>query len=107
MWQFMAFSVLDLLVFSLLGLIAGTAAIFVMPGCSVLETNGRGRQLRGILAPLMTAVAGSLLAGLSMLYWWPSADGHTPPIGFAAAFFGALIALWIYATCARVLRAST
>lgn len=28
-------------------------------------------------------------------------EGHAPPMGFAAPFFGALIALWIYATWAR------
>lgn len=106
MQHFMTSLLPDVVAFAVLGLMAGAVGIFVMPGCSVRGPTGRGRQIERVGPTLISAVAGALLAGLFALYMWPPTSGQTHTLGLGAAFFGALIALWIYAIWTRFLSAS-
>jgi uncharacterized membrane protein YeaQ/YmgE (transglycosylase-associated protein family) len=81
----------NLLLFALIGCIAGAVARWLVPG----------RYPMGILATVALGMAGSLLGGLLSWVFWPAAEGQLHLAGVLMSILGALAALWAYSADAR------
>ena len=76
----------NVLVFSVIGLLAGTAARLFYPG----------RRLKHILGTMLIGTIGGAVGGLISWKWWPAVDGefHTGNLIFSVLGGLTLIALW-------------
>jgi len=77
----------DLMVFALIGLLAGSAARLLYPG----------RQPLKILGTLVLGMAGSLLGGLLSWAVWPAASDQIHPGALLMSVLGAALAIVLWA----------
>ena len=85
----------DLLVFALIGLLAGAVARWLVPG----------RQPMGILTTMALGMVGSLVGGLISRVFWPAADDQIHFAGLLMSIVGAVIVLGLYVVYTRRSRA--
>ncbi len=85
----------NLLVYALIGLLAGTAARMFYPG----------RQPTRILGTLVLGVAGALAGGMISWIYWPAVDGQFQSGNLLLSVLGAMtvIVLWAGVAYARSL----
>ena len=77
----------DILVFAMIGLLAGTAARIFYPG----------RQPLHILGSMLLGMAGAVVGGMISWISWPSVEGAFPTESLILSFFGAVTLLMIWA----------
>lgn len=82
----------DLIVFALIGLLAGAAARLGYPG----------REHRKVLATLLLGMAGSLLGGLLSWAMWPAVDGQLHLGALLTSLLGAVLVLVLWPCVAYV-----
>ena len=85
----------NLLVFALIGFLAGVVARWLIPG----------RQSMGILATTALGIVGSLVGGLISGFFWPAADNQIHSAGLLMSVVGAVVALGLYVVYTRRSRA--
>jgi uncharacterized membrane protein YeaQ/YmgE (transglycosylase-associated protein family) len=80
----------NLLVFALIGLLAGTAARMFYPG----------RQPTRIMGTLVLGMAGALAGGMISWLYWPKVDGQFQSGNLVLSILGAMIAIVVWAGAA-------
>jgi uncharacterized membrane protein YeaQ/YmgE (transglycosylase-associated protein family) len=85
----------NLVVFAVIGLLAGTAARVFYPG----------RQPMRIMGTLVPGMVGALAAGLFSWIYWPAVDGQFQTGNLILSILGAIlaIALWVGVAYSRSL----
>jgi uncharacterized membrane protein YeaQ/YmgE (transglycosylase-associated protein family) len=86
--------VLHLVVYALVGLLAGAAARLFY----------RGREPMSILGTLMLGMVGSLLGGLLSWAFWPAVDGQFYSGALLMSILGAVLVLVLWASVAYARR---
>ncbi len=84
----------DLVVFALIGLLAGAAARLLY----------RGRGPARVLATMLLGLAGAVLGGLLSWAWAPPAEGQIALSALLTAFLGAALLLVLWPAVAYVRR---
>lgn len=77
----------NLLVFALIGLLAGAATRLLYPG----------RRLVRIAASIAIGIAGALAAGMISWSYWPLVDGQFQSGNLIMSLLGALLVLMVWA----------